>query len=66
VFLTLRWTTLEKVLIVSGVRRWLYLVAKPFHSRVDVDELSCPCTILLPMDVGLECRVIGLRLFFLI
>jgi hypothetical protein len=28
VFLALRWTTLEKVLGVSVMRRWLYLAAK--------------------------------------
>jgi hypothetical protein len=42
VFWALRWMMLEKVLGVSAVRRWLYLVAKPSHTGVDVDKPSCP------------------------
>jgi hypothetical protein len=44
VFLELRWMMLEKVLGVSAVRCWLYLVAQPSHIGVDVDRPSCPPT----------------------
>jgi hypothetical protein len=55
---------LNKVLRVSDVRHWLYLVAKPPHVGVDVDRLFCTLH-LMPMDVSLECRVNCSRLFFL-
>jgi hypothetical protein len=63
VFLALRWTTLKKVFGVDAVRRWFYLATKHSHIRVDVDEPSCPCTVLLPVDIRLECRALGPRLF---
>jgi hypothetical protein len=42
VFLALRWTTIEKVLGVGAVWRWLFLTVKPSHAGVNVDVLSCP------------------------
>jgi hypothetical protein len=56
---------LEKVLGVGVVRRWLYLAAKTPQVGVDADELSYPCTVLMPVDVGLERRALGSRLFSL-
>jgi hypothetical protein len=41
-FSTLRWAGLEKVLGVSTLRSWPYLVAKPFQVGVEVDGISCP------------------------
>jgi hypothetical protein len=40
------------------------LTAKPSHVGVDVDGLSYPCTVLQPVGVRLEHRVLGLGLFF--
>jgi hypothetical protein len=48
---------------VVGSRR-LYLAAKPSHMGVDVDGLSCPCTVLLPAGVRLEHGVLSMGLFF--
>jgi hypothetical protein len=53
--LELRWTTLEVVLGVGVVRRWLYLAAKPSHKGVDIDELSCPLH--RPIACGCQSRV---------
>jgi hypothetical protein len=41
-FLMLRWVMLEKVLGVSAVRSWPYLVAKPSQEGVEIDGISCP------------------------
>jgi hypothetical protein len=41
VFLAPRWMMLEKVLEVSTMRSWSYLVAKPSQVGVDVDRTSC-------------------------
>jgi hypothetical protein len=40
-FLALRWTTLEKVLGVGAMRRWLYMEAKPSYVGAGVDGLAC-------------------------
>jgi hypothetical protein len=63
-FLVLRWMTPEMVLEYVATRRLIYLAAKPSHLGVDVDELSCPCAVLPPIGVRLECRVPCLILFF--
>jgi hypothetical protein len=42
VFLALRWTMLEKVLMDVTSWCWLYLAAKPSHVGADVDGLAYP------------------------
>jgi hypothetical protein len=49
--------TLEKVLGVSAVRRWLYLPAKPSHVGVDVDGLACPLHHPMTFYHALSCLV---------
>jgi hypothetical protein len=70
VFLPSRWMMLTKVPGVGAMRRWFYLAAKPPHTGVGVDGLTCPvhhpmaCSCqtrghgLLP-DAVLSCRCSG-------
>jgi hypothetical protein len=34
----------------ASMWHWHYLAAKPYHMGVNGDELSCPCTVLSPIE----------------